>query len=132
MQLYFLNCLYREIWYSELKNMAIYVFLCLRLMEGLKSENRENTWKFTKEKSVFPPIFNSFYLEAWKLFILSQTYNQTRKYINFGSIFLKVFLGAKMLQNWIFELFWAFLTILTPRNTPTKISEPKLKHFLFW
>ena len=59
--------------------MAIYDFLCLRLMEGLKSENRENTWKFTKEKSVFPPIFNPFYLEAWKLFILSQTYNQTRK-----------------------------------------------------
>ena len=53
-------------------------------MEGLKSENRENTWKFTKEKIVFPPIFNPFYLKAWKLFILSQTYNQTRKYINFG------------------------------------------------
>ena len=89
--------------------MAIYDFLCLRLMEGLKSENRENTWKFTKEKSVFPPIFNPFYLEAWKLFILSQTYNQTRKYINFGSnFFLKVFRGAKMLQNCIFDHFWPF------------------------
>ena len=87
----------------------------------------KNTWKSSKLKlkNLFSlPFFNPFYLEVWKLLILSQTYIQKRKFITFGwKKKLVLFLDFKIFKNLKKCDFWA---IRPPKTHPKILLSQKL------
>ena len=96
--------------------------------EHQKLKIHEKLQKLSNEKTVFYPIFNHLYLQTWKFLVLSQTYYQKIKSINFWpNFFFECFWGSKCIKMAFLSIFDHF----DPPKTPPNFFWSKINRFYF-
>ena len=97
--------------------------------EHQKLKIHEKLQKLSNEKTVFYPIFNHLYLKTWKFLVLSQTYYQKIKSINFWpNFFFECFWGSKCIKMAFLSIFYHF----DPQKYCPIFFDQKLIDFIFW